>query len=123
MVNANQYELAIPGEVLLGFGMGICNAAVFKLVPHAAPGAVGGVVGWVGGLGALGGFLIPPMMAFAVSDLGKRGYEIGFIIFIYLCLASLAMAWIFKYMNPAIEEPNELEELQMGTGTIAEVQQ
>jgi NNP family nitrate/nitrite transporter-like MFS transporter len=123
MVNANQYELAIPGEVLLGFGMGICNAAVFKLVPHAAPGAVGGVVGWVGGLGALGGFLIPPMMAFAVSDLGKRGYEIGFIIFIYLCLASLAMAWIFKYMNPAIEEPNEREELQMATGSIAEVQQ
>lgn len=31
MVNANQYELAIPGCVLLGSGMGISNAAVFKL--------------------------------------------------------------------------------------------
>ncbi|MCZ2152695.1 MAG: MFS transporter [Bryobacterales bacterium] len=113
MVNADQYELAIPGVVLLGFGMGICNAAVFKLVPHAAPGAVGGVVGWVGGMGALGGFLIPPMMAFAVGDLGKRGYEIGFIIFIYLCLASLAMAWIFKYINPETNELNDREEARM----------
>ena len=99
MVNADQYELAIPGCVLLGCGMGICNAAVFKLVPQAVPHAIGGAVGWVGGLGALGGFLIPPAMGFAVSDLGSRGYAIGFIVFIYLCLASMTTAWILKYVD------------------------
>lgn len=99
MVNASQYELAIPGVVLLASGMGIANAAIFKLVPQAVPNAVGGAVGWVGGLGALGGFLIPPMMAFAVSDLGKRGYAIGFIVLIYLCLSSLVLAWILKYVH------------------------
>lgn len=123
MVNANEYELAIPGEVLLGFGMGICNAAIFKLVPHAAPGAIGGVVGWVGGFGALGGFLIPPMMAFAVADLGQRGYAIGFIVFIYLCLASMAMAWIFKYMNGISETQNDREAPRMAPAAQAEVRQ
>jgi NNP family nitrate/nitrite transporter-like MFS transporter len=123
MVNATEYELAIPGEVLLGFGMGMCNAAVFKLVPHAAPGAIGGVVGWVGGIGALGGFLIPPMMAFAVSDLGKRGYAIGFIVFIYLCLASLALAWIFKYMNGASEAEGGGENLRIASAAPTEVRQ
>lgn len=105
MVNANQYELAIPGCVLLGSGMGISNAAVFKLVPQAIPDAIGGAVGWVGGLGALGGFVIPPAMGFAVSDLGNRGYAVGFIVFIYLCLASMTAAWVLKYIDgkPEIE--------------------
>ncbi len=105
MVNATEYELAIPGCVLLGSGMGICNAAVFKLVPQAVPQAIGGAVGWVGGIGALGGFVIPPAMGFAVSDLGNRGYAIGFIVFIYLCLASMTAAWVLKYVDakPASE--------------------
>ena len=98
MVNATQYELAIPGIVLLAFGMGVCNAGVFKIVPQAVPHAVGGASGWVGGLGAFGGVVIPPVLAFAVSDLGKRGYAIGFIVFVFLALMSLSMAWILKYM-------------------------
>lgn len=103
MVNAREYELAIPGCVLLGTGMGISNAAVFKLAPQAAPSAVGGVVGWVGGLGALGGFVIPPVMGFAVADLGKRGYSVGFIVFIYLCLISMTVAWVLKYVDNKAE--------------------
>lgn len=98
MVNAAQYELAIPGIVLLAFGMGVCNAGVFKIVPQAVPQAVGGAAGWVGGLGAFGGFVIPPILAFAVKDLGKRGYAIGFIVFVFLALLSLSMAWVLKYM-------------------------
>lgn len=98
MVNATQYELAIPGIVLLAFGMGVSNAGVFKIVPQAVPQAVGGAVGWVSGLGAFGGFVIPPALAFAVSDLGKRGYAIGFIVFVFLALLSLSMAWILKYI-------------------------
>jgi NNP family nitrate/nitrite transporter-like MFS transporter len=97
MIGARDYQLAIPGEILLAFGMGICNAGVFKMVPQAVPKAVGGAAGWVGGLGAFGGFAIPPMLAFAVRDLGKNGYSIGFIVYLFLALLSLFMAWILKY--------------------------
>jgi len=104
MMTAKEFELALPGEVLLAFGMGICNAAVFKLVPKEVPQAVGGAAGWVGGLGAFGGFAIPPMLAFAVRDLGRPGYTIGFIVFVFLALFSLSMAWILKYTHD-VEAP------------------
>jgi NNP family nitrate/nitrite transporter-like MFS transporter len=97
MTSSHQFELSVPGEILMAFGMGICNAAVFKIVPQAVPQAVGGAAGWVGGLGAFGGFAIPPAMAFAVHDLGANGYAIGFVTFVFLTLFSLSMAWILKY--------------------------
>lgn len=97
MLNAREFEVAVPGEIVMAFGMGVCNAAVFKIVPQAVPQAVGGAAGWIGGLGALGGFVIPPLMAFAVGDLSKRGYAIGFIVFVFLSLFSLASAWVLKY--------------------------
>jgi MFS transporter, NNP family, nitrate/nitrite transporter len=65
---------------------------------------VGGAAGWVGGLGAFGGFVIPPVMAFAVHDLGTRGYAIGFVTFIFLALSSLSVAWVLKYTHE-IPEP------------------
>ncbi len=97
MSTALAFELAVPAVLLLAIGMGICNAAVFKIVPQVVPQAVGGAAGWVGGLGAFGGFAIPPMMAFAVRDLGQPGYSIGFIVFVFLALVSLALTWIVKY--------------------------
>lgn len=97
MTSSRQFELSVPGEILMAFGMGICNAAVFKIVPQAVPKAVGGAAGWVGGLGAFGGFVIPPVMGFAVGNLRQSGYAIGFITFIFLALFSLSMAWILKY--------------------------
>jgi NNP family nitrate/nitrite transporter-like MFS transporter len=102
MTTAREFELAIPGVVLLAVGMGICNAAVFKIVPQVVPQAIGGAAGWIGGVGALGGFLIPPAMAFAVSDLGTRGYSIGFVVFVFLALLSLAVAWVLKYGTSAV---------------------
>jgi NNP family nitrate/nitrite transporter-like MFS transporter len=102
MTTSHEFELALPGEVLMAFGMGICNAAVFKMVPQMVPQAVGGAAGWVGGLGAFGGFVIPPVMAFAVRDLGRPGYTIGFIVFIFLALFSLSMAWILKYTREPV---------------------
>jgi NNP family nitrate/nitrite transporter-like MFS transporter len=101
LTTTRQFELALPGEILLAVGMGICNAAVFKMVAQKLPHAVGGAAGWVGGLGAFGGFVIPPIMAFAVHDLGTRGYAIGFVTFIFLALFSLSMAWILKYTQDA----------------------
>jgi MFS transporter, NNP family, nitrate/nitrite transporter len=103
MTGSTQFELALPGEILLAIGMGVGNAAVFKLVPQAVPQAVGGAAGWVGGLGALGGFVLPPVMGFAVSDLGKRGYPIGFIVFVFLSIFALSMVWILKYTRDDLE--------------------
>lgn len=97
MTSSHQFELSVPGEILLAVGMGLCNAAVFKIVPQAIPQAVGGAAGWVGGLGAFGGFVLPPVMAFAVHNLGTAGYAIGFVTFVFLSLFSLSMAWILKY--------------------------
>jgi NNP family nitrate/nitrite transporter-like MFS transporter len=97
MTSATQLELALPGAILLAIGMGVCNAAVFKLVPQEVPEAVGGAVGWVGGLGALGGFIIPPVLGFAVHDLGQRGYAIGFIVFVFLAMFGLGVVWVLKY--------------------------
>lgn len=98
MTVAREYQLALPGVILLAVGMGTANAAVFKIVPQAVPKAVGGAAGWVGGLGAFGGFAIPPMLGFAVRDLGEPGYAIGFVVFVFLALLSLAMVWILKYI-------------------------
>ncbi len=123
MTSSTQLELALPGEILLALGMGVCNAAVFKLVPQEVPEAVGGAVGWVGGLGALGGFVIPPMLGFAVNNLGPRGYAIGFIVFVFLALFGLAVVWVLKYTRevtittpmPAMtstERPRVHEEVQ-----------
>ncbi|TAM84654.1 MAG: MFS transporter [Acidobacteria bacterium] len=108
MTGTTQFELAIPGEILLAIGMGVCNAAVFKLVPQAVPHAVGGAAGWVGGLGALGGFVIPPVMGFAVHNLGTRGYPIGFVVFVFLALFSLSMVWILKYAQEIPPVPSSL---------------
>jgi hypothetical protein len=37
------------------------------------------------------------MMAFAVRDLGRPGYAIGFIVFVVMALMALALTWIVKY--------------------------
>ncbi len=97
MTGAEDLPLALPGVILLALGMGVCNAAVFKMVAKSVPEAVGGASGWVGGLGAFGGFAIPPAMAFAVQDLGSRGYAVGFVVFIFLALCSLTAVWLLKY--------------------------
>ena len=46
--------------VIVGIGMGIGKASVYKYVPNYYPKDVGAVGGLVGMLGALGGFVLPP---------------------------------------------------------------
>lgn len=96
MTISNGYYLSIGGEVLMALGMGISNAAVFKLVPQEVPQAVGGAAGWVGGLGAFGGFAIPPVMGTFVSTAGVAGYAQGFSVFAALAGLSLVMAYVLK---------------------------
>ena len=80
----------------MAIGMGVTNAAVFKIVPQAVPQAVGGAAGWVGGLGAFGGFAIPPVLGLAVRELGGTGYDLGFLVFVALALVSLGMVWLVR---------------------------
>lgn len=82
---------SITGMMLMALGMGISNAAVFKLMPLFVPQAVGGAAGWIGGLGAFGGFAIPPLMGLMVSNLGAAGYAAGFWVYVGLALLSMGM--------------------------------
>ncbi|MHB1222480.1 MAG: MFS transporter [Gemmatimonadaceae bacterium] len=100
----DQFEVAAPAVLLMAVGMGICSAAVFKMVPQEVPEAVGGAAGWVGGLGAFGGFVIPPIMGFAVRQHGTQGYPLGFVTFIVLALFGLSIMWVLKYTDESREE-------------------
>jgi len=57
------FDLGLPGFFLcievLGVGMGIGKASVYKYIPEYFPRDVGAVGGLVGSLGALGGFFLP----------------------------------------------------------------
>ena len=50
--------------MVVGCGMGIGKASVFKYIPNYFPGDVGAVGGLVGAIGALGGFFLPPLFGF-----------------------------------------------------------
>jgi NNP family nitrate/nitrite transporter-like MFS transporter len=55
---------------VLGCGMGVGKAAVYKLIPEHFPREVGAVGGLVGLLGALGGFVLPPAWAYLNQGTG-----------------------------------------------------
>lgn len=86
--------LTVAGEILVGAGMGVNNAAVFKLVPQYVPDAVGGTAGWVGGLGALGGFVVPPLLGRIAQSMGPIGYARGYAVYVVLALVSLLFTGI-----------------------------
>ncbi|MGG5462955.1 MFS transporter [Clostridium sp. B9] len=96
MTFASTMPLAIVGIILLAVGMGVANAAVFKIVPNAVPEAMGGASGWIGGLGALGGFLIPPVMASFLNKSGFAGYSQGFSVFIVLIVLAIGVIALFQ---------------------------
>ncbi|XJZ28234.1 nitrate/nitrite transporter [Bacillota bacterium Lsc_1132] len=87
------FGIALIGEIILGAGMGIANAAVFKLVPTYVSKAPGGASGWVGGLGAFGGFVVPPLLGKFTDLYGISGYAKGFIIYIILAVISIFISY------------------------------
>ena len=101
LVLSGPFGFCLAAVVVLALGMGMTNAAVFKLVPQAVPRAVGGAAGWVGGLGAFGGFVIPPLMALFVETWGRRGYSLGFGLFLILGLAALGAVLLLKRLSEA----------------------
>lgn len=91
----------ILGLVVIGLGMGLQNAAVFKLIPRFIPHAVGGGAEWIGGAGAIGGFVIPPLMGLAASTVrGQWGYSLGFEIF--WALVAVEIVVLLAFAKPAV---------------------
>ncbi len=90
------FGFSLTGELLIGLGMGIGNAAVFKLVSKYVPEAVGGASGWVGGLGAFGGFAVPPILGIFVDKMGSIGYARGFVVYVLLAGASILISSVLK---------------------------
>ncbi|MGE5224640.1 MAG: MFS transporter [Omnitrophica WOR_2 bacterium] len=93
---SHSFALSVAAEVIMGLGMGVSNAAVFKLVPQNVPQAVGGASGWIGGLGAFGGFVIPPVLGSIVNAVGKAGYGDGFLTIALLAFVSISMGFALR---------------------------
>ena len=96
---ASGFYPALAGELLIAVGMGVGNAAVFKMVPKYVPEAVGGAAGLVGGLGATGGFVIPLFLGAVVDALGTNGYAGGFFAYVVLAGVAIAVSLYFSYLD------------------------
>lgn len=90
---------AVLGAVVMALGMGVANAAVFKMVPsYLAVGGGGAGAGWVGGLGAFGGFALPPVLGTLVAALGPEdGYAWGFGVFSLLAVLSVGLTGLLAW--------------------------
>lgn len=88
--------LSLAATLIMALGMGVANAAVFKLVAKEIPQAVGGASGWVGGLGAFGGFALPPILSLFVRLQGQGGYATGFLTYVGIAALALAFAIILS---------------------------
>lgn len=75
---------------VIGCGMGIGKASVYKYVPNYFPRDVGAVGGLVGMLGALGGFFLPP----AFGALGRATGSPQAAYFALLALTLGSLIWL-----------------------------
>ncbi len=73
---------------VIGCGMGIGKASVYKYIPNYFPNDVGAVGGLVGLLGALGGFFLPPM--FGALGRWTGSPQAAFLALLAFTLVSLA---------------------------------
>ncbi|WP_339061960.1 MFS transporter [Tepidibacillus marianensis] len=92
LILSKSLGVSLLGEIVMGAGMGVANAAVFKLVPKYVPNAPGGASGWVGGLGAFGGFAVPPILGIFIDSFGKAGYAKGFLVYTILAAFSIIIS-------------------------------
>ena len=86
---------------LVGCGMGIGKAAVYKFIPEYFPHDVGAVGGVVGLLGALGGFFLPPLFAYCTKATGLPQTTFG-VLFILTTVSFLWLHWtVLRIMQQA----------------------
>lgn len=87
LIAFSQNDLVVTMALVLGLGsaFGSLSGVIFRKVPSVIPKTIGGVAGIVGGIGALGGFVIPPIMGFAIKAFGASSkYSIGFSVIVFL---------------------------------------
>lgn len=84
MTLSSAVPAAFLGMMVLANGMGVANAAIFKMVPVYVPDAVGGASGWIGGVGGAGTLVIVPALGAFVDLFGDSGYARGFVLFVIL---------------------------------------
>lgn len=96
LIMTTQFYIALCGEIFIGAGMGIANAAVFKMVPKYVANAPGGASGWVGGLGAFGGFVVPPILGTFIDISGTKGYAQGFWVYVILAVLAICVSIYLK---------------------------
>jgi NNP family nitrate/nitrite transporter-like MFS transporter len=90
---------------LVGVGMGIAKASVYKYVPDYFPNDVGAVGGLVGMLGALGGFILPK--AFGVLGRASGAPQAAFIALLGITLGSLVWLHVVVMRIKAAEKVAE----------------
>jgi len=97
---------------IVGCGMGIGKAAVYKYIPEYFPRDVGAVGGLVGLLGALGGFFLPPLFAYAKvrSGLPQTTFLILFLVtavsFVWL---HVVVQGLLRRATPALSNQFEVK--------------
>jgi NNP family nitrate/nitrite transporter-like MFS transporter len=99
LATSTSVDTSVIGQVLAALGMGVANAAAFKLVPEHIPHAVGGAAGWVGGLGALGGFALPPVLGSIVERWGREGFASGFWVFVVLAFVAAGLTLLLQFVG------------------------
>ncbi len=97
---------------VVGCGMGIGKAAVYKYIPEYFPQDVGAVGGLVGLLGALGGFFLPPLFAYAFKVTGIPQTTF-FILFLVTAASFVWLHWvvlrILRQATPHLENQFEIK--------------
>jgi NNP family nitrate/nitrite transporter-like MFS transporter len=76
--------------VVVGVGMGVGKASVYKYIPNYFPKDVGAVGGLVGLLGALGGFVLPPVFGW----LGRATGSPQAAFYALFALTSGSLVWL-----------------------------
>ena len=98
---------------LIGVGMGVGKAAVFRYIPDYFPKDVAAVGGLVGLLGALGGFFLPLMFGYLKSWTGWT--QTPFIVL----FALVAVSFLWMHIVVLGLKRNESRENQVGSAVTA----
>jgi MFS transporter, NNP family, nitrate/nitrite transporter len=98
---------------IIGVGMGVGKAAVFRYIPDYFPKDVAAVGGLVGLLGALGGFFLPLMFGYLKAWTGWT--QTPFIVLFVL----VAVSFLWMHIVVLGLKRSELRENQVGTAVTA----